>query len=491
MIDHDSDESGETVGEEVSTSSSMFDRFKIGTLLQTPSSVMIGLKEQLLDPAVLREALVAVGDPNSSDLLRHCPNVEEVASKLVPGICEALLETSPQGSHLLRTVVESGGLEHLWKVTELPVPLRLWQAQCFRNVVERCLRRLRVKTLQWMLTPLPNLTESPGSQVRLLPVFRLFRHLESEHFAALVALALDKEIEGTPDSEVAAAAAQMVPRGRGNNRKAPPQVAPPAAPAAESAPSMRWSNKFDIVRVLLHKMRLVADDSASEDTAVQSAVLLTEVLRHSNTHVDLLKNVMSSATSLFELALGVNGNEFHPVQFAAAWSVLLDLLRCLGRIWLPNRHTRIISDTVQVFVSFLPQVHALCESQGERLGFVRMQVAEGVSVMLAGRLVSLFVEPLMKSGLLKLMLDSCIRYPNASLFHQVFLGGALLPMIQNCTPVVQEESDDVFSPAAKAVRACVVNLELWKIIIDNYFSYEEVKKKRGGGREKQCIQKKK
>jgi hypothetical protein len=93
--------------------------------------------------------------------------------------------------------------------------------------------------------------------------------------------------------------------------------------------------------------------------------------------------------------------------------------------------------------------------------------------MLAGRLVSLFVDPLVKSGLLGTLLDDCWRFPNASMLHQIIIGGALVPMIQACTPIVADELDDVYAPAGRSVLACVSHLKLWNRILDDHFAYDE------------------
>ncbi len=506
ILDEDSD-SGETVGEEAqqqlpvdavpvaSEPASMFVRFRIASLLQSPTPVLMSLKEQMLDGQVLREALKCVGDPSASELMRDCspgPVYEATAARLVAGICEVLLEPSPQGLNLLRNVLEQGLLAEVWRITELAAPLRVAQAFHFRGLVERFLRRHRDKMLDFLLTPLAGGEEGapeggsslPRSESIRLPVFRLFRHLESEHIAAVLGLALDKEVDGGDGDGGGGGggggAPVPPPRGRGNaaNRiipMGPGSTGKPAVPPRV----VRWSNRFDMVRVLLHKMRVTgptAEDPVVQDEATNAAMLLAEVLKHSNTHVDLLKSVMMSAGQLFELALGTGadgGGGFHMVQFSAAWSVLLDLCRCVGRIWLPNRHTRIISDTVHVYVSFLPQVQQLFESQGERLGTVRVQIAELVSVMLSGRLVSLFVEPLLQSKLLASLLDSCWKYPHASLYHLIVFSGSVIPMLQNCVASGLPDGDDVFAPAAPAVQKAVRELGLWQRIVDSHFSYDE------------------
>lgn len=255
--------------------------------------------------------------------------------------------------------------------------------------------------------------------------------------------------------------------------------------AAAKKPILRWSNKFDLIRVLLHKMRvpvgLAGDElGMAERTASNAAVLLAEVVKHSTTHVDLLKNIMQGAKQLLEVALGVPPETFHPLQCKWAWGVVIDLCRCLSRIWLPNRQTRIISETIQVYLDHLPVIKTLFvsppQADPQRLGFFRLQVVELVSVVLSGRLVSLFAEQMVRSGLLQEIVDMCWKFPMASLYHQVVFTGVLLPMIHNCiTPLggaaSSASSEDVYGPAAGAVTNVVHELRLWDRIVENHFSY--------------------
>jgi hypothetical protein len=352
----------------------------------------------------------------------------------------------------------------------------------FKLLVERLLRRHREKTLLWMMTPQADgIQAAPGVNVRAetirtIPIFRLLRHLESTHITSVLILALDREVDTSDDVVMAGG------RGRGMMRTG---VVDHQAP--EKKQIIRWSNKFDLVRVLLHKMKMLDDTELGRSTASNAALMLVEVLRHSNSHVDLLKNVMLGAPLLFDLALGTSEEEpdaaekqpqqqmteFQMAQFNAVWTVILDLCRCLGRIWLPNRHTRIISDTIQVFVTNLPKIFQLLKRQSpERLGMVRVAVAEYASICCAGRLVSLFAEPFLKSGVLQELLSTCVAFPQAGLFHLSVFASCLIPMIQNCIPILAVP-DDVFVPAADQVKTVVEQLKLWEFVVENHYSYSE------------------
>ena len=448
----------------------MYSQFQVVSLLdvnerQRRPLSLPGFREAMQEPRVLQHALRAIGNPAASELLDGCAveDREVIGRRLAQVVAEGLLEPTPQANHALRTVLDHALLPELWQLLEGPSPLEPARAAHFKALVERLLRRFRERTLEWMLAPTTISGEAADANlkaesIRTMPVFRLLRHLESEHMTALLALALDREVDTEHDN--------VMGGGRGRGRMMT------GVPGPEKGKLMRWSNKFDIDRVLMHKMRVSAEEPNGEELASNAGLLLTEVLRHSNTHVDLLKNVMSGTATLFDLALKQTGT-LNEAQFLAAWSVLLDLCRCLGRIWLPNRHTRIISDTIAVFVDNLPRAAALLVSQSrQRLGPVRMAIAEMTAVCLSSRLVSLFATPFGSSGLVRELLQSCFQFPDATLFHQVVFSGALLPMINNCVPLLMTP-DDVFSPAASVVTALIQQqLQLWDFIARYHFSYD-------------------
>jgi hypothetical protein len=193
-----------------------------------------------------------------------------------------------------------------------------------------------------------------------------------------------------------------------------------------------------------------------------------------DTHVDLLKNVMLATPQFFEAALGV-GSAFHPLQFRNTWAVLMELARSLSRIWLPQRQTRLIADAIQVFVSQLPTLRAVFAHPPDvpansRLGFVRLAIAELVSLLLSSRLVSLFVDGLRESGLMDAVLDACWAHPNASLFHLVVFGDGLLPLIRNC--LSDECVDEVFRLASAGGIALLQSVRLVDRIMDTHYSYD-------------------
>jgi hypothetical protein len=91
--------------------------------------------------------------------------------------------------------------------------------------------------------------------------YSLFRHLDSDQVAGLLAVALEREAEATM-------AEDKTIRG-------------PKAPT-------RWSNKFDLVRVLLHKLRMapevagMPEEPMAERSSTNASALLIEVLKHSS-----------------------------------------------------------------------------------------------------------------------------------------------------------------------------------------------------------------
>jgi hypothetical protein len=214
-------------------------------------------------------------------------------------------------------------------------------------------------------------------------------------------------------------------------------------------------------------------------TSSNASLLLIEVLKHCNTHVDLLKHMMQGAQQLLDVSLGLNSEQFHPHQFASAWPVLMELLRALARIWLPQRQTRLITDSIQVFINTLPLLRKCFEDPPDvrgtpRLGFVRLSIAQLLAFLCSGRLVSLFVQPLLDTGLFEVIFRACWDFPQASVFHQVVFSDCLIPMIRSCLPLVdgtEPASDSVFVLASKGVSDLLEGAHVWDRLIECHFSY--------------------
>lgn len=452
------------------------------------------LRDALATPEVLRQVLLCVADPSASDLMTNARDMPEeqradVARKLLVICSDLLLETSQRSNTTYRLILEHGLLRDLWLFVEQPAPTDAVRANHFKLVVDRLLRRARDWTLAWIATPWvgggadpsPRALDPPGTTtealsaraeaIRSMPVFRLFRHLESDHIAGLLCVALEREAEATLQDDKAVRSAK---------------------------PSTRWSNKFDLVRVLLHKMKvgpldaMAAPESAqTERTACNASMLLIEVLKHSNTHVDLLKNVLQAAAQLFQVALGLGAETFHPVQFDAAWAVIMELARALSLIWLPQRPTRLITESIKVFQAHMAVLRDVFvnppDARPPRMGFVRLRVAELVALFVSGRLVSLFVEPLRESGLLAALLDGCWSFPCASIYHHTVFGKALLPMIVNClalpsadavspapalAPAPSSSSAEVSALAAAGVVDLLHSVRIVARIAESHYSYD-------------------
>jgi hypothetical protein len=107
---------------------SMYAKYRVESLLgqqmKRPMSLP-ALREMLMDPEVLTQALRVIGDPPSSELLKEAPDAQQelLTRRLTLVVSEALLEASPHANNVLRQVVDGNALSELWRLAEQPMPL--------------------------------------------------------------------------------------------------------------------------------------------------------------------------------------------------------------------------------------------------------------------------------------------------------------------------------------------------------------------------------
>ena len=429
------------------------------------SKAALTLRASLHKPGVLRKMFHLIGRPRDAVLLKNLGNVsaaqrDQIIKKLTYIASEVVLQKQ-NSNQLFKQILSSGALDELWMLAEDTAPIDNLRAAYLKLIVDRMLWRAREHMLMYLGSPSSavvnrrnkknNLTPR-AEAIRSMPVFRLFRHLENDHISYVLTMALDKEVP---------------PPGEGGKA--------PNGAAKERAKSVRWSNKFDLVRVLVHKMKIPAEAKGpvrdlAERTSANASAMLCTILKHSSTHVDLLKNVMQNMDAIFGITLGLSV-AFDRHVFVGGMTVLMDLCRTLSRIWLPHRQTRIINDSLNVFMKHIKNLNKVFDEQKPArggVGMVRHKIAEMVSLIISGRLVSKFSDELHQSGLMKSILDAVWQSPNSSMFHHTVFAAGILPLIQNT-----KSTDTAFSAGSEMLKLILDDLQLWKRIRESYYSYDE------------------
>lgn len=368
-------------------------------------------------------------------------------------------------------------LDHLWLLMEAPAPLDIEAVRSFKIIVERLLTRAKPKMLAFLRgvrhkTPRPQLLPEAGAaqtnakmskaeSVRAMPIFRMFRHMESPEIVFLIRTALKEE---TPS---------LVSTG----------MDAPAMSAAEIK-LQRWSNRFDLVVVLLHKLQI--DPSATgelrtiaEAGSAHAAMLLIEVLQvGSSTSIDLLKAFLLRTKVILDIVFPMDGSVVDPDVFYNASGVTLKLAATLSEIWLPQRKTRVIATAIEHFSKRIPVIVKSFmnppqqENPGNRLGRYRLNVSHLVCTLYGSKLVILCGEQLISSGALEYMVSLLFDHPHASIFHNAVFSGIVALLNYSNT----EECDLEKYPIVSDVISNLLHgdkTHLWRVLREQYFCFNE------------------
>ena len=443
-------------------------------LLQESQPALI-LRSQMNDVETVKVMLQVICClPSQAKLLKNVTtydvSVRGAIVKKLMYICSELILQSKGKSNACKLIIDNDLLVDMWSIVDIPTPLHNLRAAYFKLIMQKLLKVQRVPTLVWLSTTVlasnqirgntPSSISQMATSIRAMPMFRLLKHLENDHIAYFIGLALEREASCAPPMQLGL-----------------PQMKTPR----EKAQVVRWSQKFDFVRVLVHRLSIQPNNGTRrkwEDVSTNSANLLSEVLRNSSTHVDLLKKVMESAKSIFVICLTRDKEGYvDKTVFFNCINVLTVLCASLSRIWMPSRKTKVIHDTLQIYATFFPHLRDVFNQPSRnpkiKLGFIKHRIARLVSVILSGRLVGILGKPFLESGLLKSVIDAVFNNPTASIYHHTILFEGICPMIKNCLGAVIEPLYEAGVEVASGVMGSQGNINLWGKIMECYYSYKD------------------